>query len=82
MSFDLLLAFDSDDPEFIRGFEMGRMWALLRTDEGDTQDFMIHANNAEMAIRIAEATDRPWRVLSQTDEWVDIEFGAVGAGIA
>lgn len=59
MTFGLLLAFDTDDPEFVRGFECGRIWSELRSCE-DTAlgPYTMHASNAEMAIRIAEASGR------------------------
>ncbi|MET0462869.1 MAG: hypothetical protein ABW007_06935 [Chitinophagaceae bacterium] len=51
--YELVLAFDSDDPEFTRGFEAGAIWEQMK---GRT-DFncIIHANNAEMVMRMAKA---------------------------
>ena len=55
----LLLAFDSDEPEFVRGFECGRIWAEIRGNEDIVLGpYTMHSSNAEMAIRIAEACGR------------------------
>ena len=59
MSFGLLLAFDTDDAEFARGFEAGRIWAALQLQPNEPQQVIVHASNTEMALRMAEATDRP-----------------------
>ena len=45
--FSLLLAFDSDDASFTRGFEAGRLWAVACSDE-ETVDEMIHAASANL----------------------------------
>lgn len=47
-----VLAFDSDDPEFVRGFEAGRLWAQM--DAGEPMTATIHASNSEMVMRMAE----------------------------
>lgn len=52
-TFGLRLAFDSDDPEFTRGFEIGRYDTLLQRD-GAAEGY-LHPENAEMALRLAEA---------------------------
>jgi len=52
--FGLILPFDSDEPEFTRGFEVGQIWERLKHEpifEGP-----VHAENAEMVMRIAEAS--------------------------
>lgn len=70
----LLVVFDTDDPEFTRGFECGQLWAELSAMPGPVQTYRrtIHASNVEMARRLAayfhytiifEDTDYP--------EWVD-----------
>jgi hypothetical protein len=52
----LALAFDTDSVEFARGVEIGRLWEQLKTDDDISQNIM--AENAEMALRLAEATGR------------------------
>ena len=48
----LLVPFDSNDPEFTRGFEAGTLWQRMQT-EGEVKA-TIHATNAEMVMRMAE----------------------------
>lgn len=75
MTFELLLAFDTDDPEFVRGVEVGRLWHIARSDV-DTIDETIHASNAEMAMRIGEATGRPFTAARVDDMWIRISYEA------
>lgn len=68
MAYQLMLQYDTDYPEFVRGFEAGRIWSLLRVvkqevvpaDEIDGLPF--HATNTEMILRMLEALDL-------VDEW-------------
>lgn len=53
----LLLPFDTEEPEFARGFEAGRLWALVREDAGEVEE-TVHTSNAEMLMRMGEALDR------------------------
>lgn len=58
--FSLLLPFDSDDPEFVRGFNAGSMygWLTACVDAGvpaREPPFALRAENLEMLIRIAES---------------------------
>ena len=69
---DLVLPFDTDDPEFIRGFEAGRLWAQLCT--GEPVEATLHATNIEMAMRMAEAAGRPFVGSDVADEWVQVTF--------
>jgi hypothetical protein len=71
----LLLAFVGDDPAFVDGFEMGRLWARARTDtRGFTET--LHARNAEMVLRIAEATGRAVRAEDLDETWIAAHFEA------
>lgn len=81
--FNCLLPFDSDDPEFVRGFEAGRIYDLvgnlLAVDANDAEwhDFMpitVHAVNAEMVLRIAEALDCHARSVDLDDTWIEVTF--------
>lgn len=53
----LVLPFDSDDPEFTRGVEIGMAYSTLRDWDGP-QTFTMHASNLEMILRLAESTGR------------------------
>lgn len=70
-AYGLALAFDSDDPEFARGVEVGRLWEQLKDPEPLEQT--IHAGNVEMAVRMAEATGRRMVVEDSPDPcWVHL----------
>lgn len=66
-----LLPFDSDDPEFTRGFEAGRLWEQLRDPEPFEQT--IHASNAEMAIRMCETREREFEAVELDDDWMELK---------
>lgn len=68
----LLLPFDTDDPEFRRGVEVGMMWAHLSAT--DRRDFTIHADNVEMAIRLAESLGFQHRSEDLNDDWVVVTY--------
>lgn len=67
-----ILAFDTDHPEFVRGAEVGRLWEQLKSNEPVIQE--VHASNAEMLFRMAEATDRPLRADELDDHWLLAHF--------
>jgi hypothetical protein len=73
-----ILAFDTNDLEFARGFEVGRIWALIARSDGGAVEEYVHASNVEMIMRIAEASGR--RVVSAElgDDWLLVEFAASG----
>lgn len=50
-----VLAFDSDDPEFMRGVEVGINFMLVQLSDLPI-NVVAHWNNAEMMLRIAEAS--------------------------
>ena len=75
-SYGLVLAFDSDSEDFVRGFEAGQLWERL-TRDGWLHQPLAHASNAEMFIRMAEARGLPFRAedIEGTDEWIAITIG-------
>lgn len=70
-SYGLVLAFDTDDAEFVRGFEAGRLWERVKEDRS-TWDQMIHATNAEMVMRMCEAEGREFSADLVDDVWVRV----------
>jgi hypothetical protein len=74
----LAVAFDTDDPEFARGVEIGRLWEQLRGDAGRVTE-TIHIANAEMVLRLADA--RGWAVVSEEHDetWMTVTFRNVPA---
>jgi hypothetical protein len=73
----LLLSFDTADAEFARGFEIGRLWAMLRADPDEELSECVHAANAEMLLRLAEATGRSVRTDDIDDTWLVATFAPV-----
>lgn len=74
----LLVAFDRDDPAFVDGFELGRLWAALRAAPEEVVAVEVHARNAEMLIRIAEATGRVVRSEELDEVWLTATYAPAG----
>lgn len=66
-AFSLVLPFDTDDSEFCRGVEAGRLWEQLKT--GEEVEQTIHATNSEMAIRMCESLEREFSAEVLDDNW-------------
>lgn len=75
MSDDLRLAlpFDRDTTDFARGVEVGLVWAQLHADPMP-QTFLMHADNSEMALRIAEALGVQVTATYVDDDWSSVTF--------
>lgn len=71
--FGLALPFDTDAPEFRRGIEVGIMWAELQAPGGQ-REFQIHADCAEMAIRLGEATGLHFSADPVNRGWVVVRY--------
>ncbi len=69
----LVLAFDTDDPEFTRGFEAGRIWQA--TEDGTPWSGLVTAANAEMLMRIAEARGMGVRAEDVGHDWYQAQVG-------
>ena len=67
-----VVAFDTDDPEFTRGVEVGQISERVRA--GECGPFMVHARNAEMMIRIGEENRMICKGQDWADEWIRVEF--------
>jgi hypothetical protein len=69
-----VLPFDTDDPRFVLGFECGRLWADLQDDETVRLEQLVHPENAEMMLRMAETAgyDLTWEELG--DGWARATF--------
>jgi len=78
--FALVLAFDTDAPEFVRGFEAGTIHKALSTADPNVTalGWTIHTSNLEMALRIGAATgfsmEVPGEQYPALDEWTHVEF--------
>jgi hypothetical protein len=71
--YGLVLPFDTDDSQFVRGFEAGRLWEQTATGEPFSQT--IHSSNTEMAIRICEAREMPFSAEQLDDNWTELSVG-------
>ena len=67
-----VLPFDTDDPSFARGFAAGRVWGLLKL-RNDAFVPEIHASNAEMVLRMADAAERTVTAEIVNDDWMRLE---------
>jgi hypothetical protein len=75
-NYSLLLEFDNESNDFTLGFECGRIWAILQLRE-EPFDCEVHAENAEMILRMAEATNRSVQSKELGDGWLTVMFGGV-----
>jgi hypothetical protein len=71
--YGLILAFDSDDAEFTRGFEAGQLWERLERDGFAAQ--LIHAENTEMVMRMAESKSLAFRAIDVGNGWMQVAVG-------
>ena len=69
---ELICPFDSDEPEFARGVEVGILWERLKS--GEPCSAMVHAGNVEMIMRIAETFGMGFCAEDLSDEWIRVEF--------
>jgi hypothetical protein len=67
-----LLRFDTDDPEFARGFEMGVLWE--RINSSGSCHMAISVANAEMVMRVAKATGCQFVGHELGDDQISIEL--------
>lgn len=70
----LVLAYDSDSPEFARGFEAGMVYGQLKPRLESSLEVYVHASNAEMMNRIAEATGYVIDQLDSDGELLSLRF--------
>lgn len=71
------LAFDTDDPEFQRGFEIGMLWERLTA--GGMCHMAVSVNNAEMVLRVAETLGCAFSGTEFGDGRISVELHMVGA---
>jgi hypothetical protein len=76
-SFKPILEFDCQSADFARGFEAGRVWAALNEYPVRAVDVCAHGTNAEMVIRMAEATARQVASEEIGADWLRVRFASV-----
>ncbi|HVC68490.1 MAG TPA: hypothetical protein VND44_12915 [Acidimicrobiales bacterium] len=64
--------FDTDDPEFSRGFEIGILWERLSSD--GACHMAVSAANAEMVLRVAKAFDCVFSGQELADDMISVEL--------
>lgn len=73
MAWSLILGFDSDDEEFVRGFEAGRIWTLMEESPEKLPGLIFHATNVEMIMRMLEAKELKLKAEFTSDEtWMSL----------
>lgn len=73
--FEPLLPFTRDSEDFTLGVEVGRLWELTKSDADEIVEY-VHAANAEMVLRIGEATGRFVQSEELGDGWLEVTFGS------
>ncbi len=66
------LRFDTDDPEFARGFEIGVLWERLNSL--GSCHMAVSASNAEMVMRVAKATGCQFTGEELADDRISVEL--------
>lgn len=77
-NYGLILAFDregDDDVPFALGFECGRLWEMAKANEEEFSQ-TVHAENAEMVLRMSDALNRTVRSEEIGDDWIEVTFDA------
>lgn len=73
--FTCALQFDTSASEFVRGVEIGRLWEALKLESGPVEEY-VHASNAEMILRLSEATGRAVSSEDLDETWLRVTFEA------
>lgn len=68
--YEPLVEFPNGTRDFILGFEAGRLWEQLKADEPFEQ--YIHADNAEVVIRMCEQAKREFSADYLGDGWMEL----------
>ena len=71
------LRFDTDDHEFVRGFEIGVLWERLSVDP--ECEITVHASNAEMVMRVAKAVGCQFSGRDLGDDRIFVELRKVNS---
>lgn len=73
MEFDLVVEFDREDAMFARGVEVGMLWQRLRTESLPVHG-LLHVDNMEMALRLAEASAVSVQADDLDGDWLWLTF--------
>ena len=76
MDYSLILPFDTDNDEFVRGFEAGRIWVLMEENPMKLTGMIFHAVNSEMVMRMLESKGLDLKVKFTDDQrWMTFDDG-------
>lgn len=78
MSNELLMPFDTDHPEFTRGFECGQLWEALRLRPSE-HSVTLHSANFEMARRCARYYNYVLETIQDDNTWFSATFTPANA---
>jgi hypothetical protein len=67
------LDFDRSSQDFVDGFQCGRLWNQLSTGD-ESYEGTFYVSNAEMLLRIAEATERTLVTEELDGRWLQARF--------
>lgn len=70
-AFQLVVPFDTDSTEFTRGVEVGIVWQRLQSEPLPITA-VVHASNAEMTLRLAEAVGACARADDLGADWLAV----------
>lgn len=74
MSFEIVLPFDTDSEDFVRGFEAGRIWTLMGENPDKLTGLIFHSVNTEMVMRMLEQKGLPIKVKFTDDaRWMKFD---------
>lgn len=74
MTRELILPFDTDDPTFVRGVEVGMVHVALAMGAELPYSVTMHATNCEMALRLAETHGIQCSSVDLNDDFVEVTF--------
>lgn len=72
VEYGLLLPFDSDDPEFTRGFEAGMLWENFQNPNLVYMERTVSGKNAEMIMRMTERWGWEYRASLLEHDWMHV----------
>lgn len=72
-TYGLVLPFDTDNEEFVRGWQLGMLWA--RMEDAGRAEGLVYTRSAEMVMRIAESKGVPFTATVHDDTWTWVTIG-------
>ena len=70
-TYDLVLPFDTDDPEFCRGFEAGTLWERLKQQPEEVEE-IVHEGNQPLLREMAHRLGYRLECEDVRDGWMGV----------